>query len=90
VDTEVRADPPDAVFAGPEGIELMPSVIDRAGELLRPDGVLALEHAESHGERVLDLLRATGHWSELRDRHDLSGRPRFVTARRVGAPRTAD
>ena len=48
---EVRADPPEAVFAGPDGLGLVPAVLARAAALLRPGGRLAVEHDETHGRR---------------------------------------
>lgn len=83
VSPEVRADPPDAVFAGPDGLALMPSVIARAAELLRPDGVFAVEHDDSHGTAVPALLRADGRFTAVTAHRDLAGLPRFATARRA-------
>jgi release factor glutamine methyltransferase len=79
---EVRADPRDAVFAGADGLALMPAVLARAGELLRPGGVLALEHDESHGHTLRALLIDAGSWSAVTEHRDLAGRPRYVTAER--------
>jgi release factor glutamine methyltransferase len=83
VSPEVRADPPDAVFAGAEGLALMPSVIARAAELLRPDGAFAVEHDDTHETAVPDLLRADGRFTAITAHRDLAGLPRFATARRV-------
>jgi release factor glutamine methyltransferase len=83
VAAEVLADPRDAVFAGPDGLDLMSTVAVRAASLLRPDGVLALEHDDTHGVAVPALLAEDGRWADVVDHHDLSGRPRYVTARRV-------
>jgi release factor glutamine methyltransferase len=83
VDAEVRADPGDAVFAGPDGLALMPAVLARAGELLRPGGVLALEHDDSHGPTVPALLSADGRWRAIEGHRDLAGRPRYATAVRA-------
>jgi release factor glutamine methyltransferase len=80
VDPEVRADPPEAVFAGADGLALIPSVLARAAALLRPGGVLALEHDDTHGASVPGLLAASGDWQDIADRVDLSGRPRFAVA----------
>lgn len=77
---EVRADPDEAVFAGPDGLGLIPDVIARAAALLRPGGVLALEHDESHGAAVPKLLGGTGDWTDVADHPDLTGRPRYATA----------
>lgn len=82
VEPEVRADPDRAVFAGCDGLALMPAVIARAGELLRAGGVLALEHDDTQGVAVPALLAGDGRWHEIADHRDLSGRPRFTTAQR--------
>jgi release factor glutamine methyltransferase len=83
---EVRADPHEAVFAGADGLAVIPAVIARAAQLLRPGGRLAMEHDDTHGEGVPDLLRATGEWRDVADHRDLAGRPRYVSAVRAAAP----
>jgi len=84
VDTEVRDhDPHDAVFAGDDGLALMPGIARRAAALLRPGGRLGIEHDDTQGASLPALLRATGWFTGVIDHHDLAGRPRFVTAERV-------
>jgi release factor glutamine methyltransferase len=83
VDVEVRADPAAAVFGGQDGLALIPHVIARAAEWLRPRGLFAMEHEGSHGEVVPELLRLDGRWRDIEDRRDLTGRPRYVTAIRT-------
>ncbi|GAA3260028.1 peptide chain release factor N(5)-glutamine methyltransferase [Dactylosporangium siamense] len=84
VDVEVAVhDPHDAVFAGADGLALMPGLVRRAGDLLRPGGWLGIEHDDTQGESLPALIRATGRFAEVIDHHDLAGRPRYVTARRV-------
>ncbi|WP_375493159.1 peptide chain release factor N(5)-glutamine methyltransferase [uncultured Jatrophihabitans sp.] len=83
VGAEVRFDPPEAVFAGPEGLDLMSTVIARAAELLHSGGVLAVEHDETHAESVPALLRAHGAFVDVTDNLDLAGRPRYATATRT-------
>ncbi|MBN9618265.1 MAG: peptide chain release factor N(5)-glutamine methyltransferase, partial [Actinobacteria bacterium] len=83
VDVEVRTDPAVAVFAGPDGLAVIPDVLARAAELLRPGGRLALEHDDTHGDAVPALLRADGRWREVAAHRDLAGRPRFATAVRA-------
>ncbi len=90
VQPEVAADPADAVFAGADGLAVLPAVIARAAELLRGGGRLAVEHDETHASAMLDLMRADGRWDDIEDHADLSGRDRFATARRVGSADTAD
>ncbi len=82
VDAEVAADPPDAVFAGPEGLDLMPAVVGRAADLLRPGGLVAIEHDEGQHEALPELLARHGDFDEVCDHLDLAGRPRYVTALR--------
>jgi release factor glutamine methyltransferase len=79
-------DPAEAVFGGPDGLAVIRGVIARAAALLRPGGALAIEHDDSHGTAVPDLLRADGRYEDVEDHADLAGRPRFATARRRGAP----
>jgi release factor glutamine methyltransferase len=83
VDVEVRADPAAAVFGGVDGLALLPQVIARAAEWLRPGGLFATEHEASHGEVVPELLRLDGRWRDIADHRDLTDRPRYATAIRT-------
>ncbi|MBM9465757.1 peptide chain release factor N(5)-glutamine methyltransferase [Nakamurella leprariae] len=84
VDPEVADwDPPEAVFAGPDGLSVILPLIPVAAALLRVGGVLAIEHDDSHGEVVPELIGRRRLFAEVQDHPDLTGRPRFVTARRV-------
>jgi len=76
---EVAHDPAQAVFAGTDGLDLMPALIAVAARLLRPGGLFAVEHDDTHGEAVPALLKATGDWRAVADHPDLAGRPRFAT-----------
>lgn len=80
---EVGYDPAEALFAGADGLALMPLVLAAAARLLRPGGVLVIEHDASHSERVPAMLRKSGQWGSVSDRADLTGRPRFVRAVRA-------
>jgi release factor glutamine methyltransferase len=76
-------DPRDAVFAGPDGLAVIRPVVSTAARLLRPGGALAIEHDDTHGEAVPALLRARTVLTDVEDHEDLTGRPRFATARRA-------
>ena len=80
---EVRADPQEAVFAGSDGLDLMSTVAHRAVMLLKPGGVFAVEHDDTHGESVPALLREDGRWTGIEARRDLAGRPRYTVATRA-------
>jgi release factor glutamine methyltransferase len=75
-------DPPVAVFGGPDGLEVIRAVVSAAAALLRYGGALAIEHDDTHGEVVPELLRRRRVLAEVEEHDDLAGRPRFVTARR--------
>ncbi len=78
VAAEVAADPAEAVFAGDDGLELIPAVVARAQKALRPGGRLGIEHDESHD--LAALLEPA--FSAIERHLDLAGRPRFSTATR--------
>jgi release factor glutamine methyltransferase len=83
VPPEVRAgDPAVAVFAGPDGLAVIPAVVARATLLLRPGGAFAVEHDDTHVDAVPALLRARPELVDVMEHADLNGRPRFATARR--------
>jgi release factor glutamine methyltransferase len=76
-------DPPGAVFGGPDGLEIIRAVVGAAAALLRHDGRLAIEHDDTHGEAVPELLRRRRVLTDVEEHRDLAGRPRYATARRT-------
>lgn len=83
VDLEVRDhDPELALYGGGEdGLAVPLEIAARALELLRPEGLLLMEHADVQGESLPAALRAMG-WVDVVDHVDLNGRPRVTAARR--------
>jgi release factor glutamine methyltransferase len=77
---EISHDPDEAVFAGNDGLDLIPAVLGAAARLLRPGGFLAIEHDDSHAQTLPRLLESSGSWQTVSDHVDLAGRPRFATA----------
>ncbi|MFC4091385.1 peptide chain release factor N(5)-glutamine methyltransferase [Micromonospora sp. GCM10011541] len=75
-------DPDEAVFGGADGLAVIRPVIGRSAELLRPGGVLGVEHDDTHGRAVPELLAADGRFTAVAEHRDLVGRPRFATASR--------
>ena len=75
-------DPHHAVFGGPDGMALITAVVDHAGRLLRPGGLFAVEHDDTTSSQTVELISATGLFDDIVARQDLTGRPRFVTARK--------
>ena len=76
-------DPAEAVFGGADGLVVIRPVIGLAAVLLRPGGVVGIEHDDVHAAAVPELLRADGRFAEVVAHVDLTGRPRYATARRV-------
>jgi release factor glutamine methyltransferase len=74
-------DPHLALFSGADGLDAIRLLAVRAAALLRPGGVVGVEHADVQGESVPALFSAVGCWTEVRDHPDLTGRARFTTAR---------
>jgi release factor glutamine methyltransferase len=74
VPLDVLAEPEMALVGGPEGDEVLASVAREAWEWLSPDGVVACEISEFHGDRTADLFARYS----PRIGADLSGRDRYV------------
>ncbi|HEY7042909.1 MAG TPA: peptide chain release factor N(5)-glutamine methyltransferase [Nocardioidaceae bacterium] len=88
VDVEVRDfDPALALWSGDDGLDAIRLVAHQAAELLVDGGLVTCEHADVQGESAPRVFVDSGLWCDVRDHPDLTGRPRFVTARRV--PRAA-
>jgi len=78
-------DPGVALWAGEDGLDVVRLVEWAARRLLRPGGLLVVEHSDRQGETAPAFLRAQGGWEDVADHRDLAGRDRFVTGRRAGA-----
>ncbi len=80
-------DPEIALFSGDDGLDAVRVLTGVAARLLRPDGWVACEHAELQARSVPELFLRHGGYTLVRDHRDLTGRPRFTTARRRAEPR---
>lgn len=79
-DIEVKLhDPQIALYGGADGMQVMRLVSQSAKRLLLPGGSLVVEHADSQGQQVCELLLADG-WNNVLSHKDLTGRDRAVTA----------
>ncbi|AZG44757.1 peptide chain release factor N(5)-glutamine methyltransferase [Gordonia insulae] len=79
---EVAHDPAEAVFAGADGMSVITPMLTVIAGMLRPGGVVGLEHDDSTSDAVVAAMSVTGAFVDVRAHRDLAGRPRFVTARR--------
>jgi len=79
-DIEVRDfDPKLALYGGKDGMDIMRLVSASGKRLLHPGGTLIVEHADSQGAQVCQLLLADG-WRQVESLKDLTGRDRAVIA----------
>ncbi|MCS5478993.1 peptide chain release factor N(5)-glutamine methyltransferase [Corynebacterium sp. YIM 101645] len=83
LDVEVYADPPQAVFAGESGMDVIEAMAPAIHALLRPGGAVGIEHDDTTSPEVQDVLAAHGGFRDIAVLHDLTGRARFVTASKV-------
>jgi len=78
---EVRGhDPREALDGGPDGLEVLRTVISGAPSALVGGGRLFLEIGAGQEEAVLGLLGSDERWIDPAVRHDLTDRPRFAIA----------
>ena len=77
-------DPQLALFSGPDGLDMIRSLERTAFRLLRPGSWVAVEHSDQQGGAVQRIFLEERGWAEAADHRDLTGRPRFVTARKEG------
>lgn len=84
-DAEVlEHDPPRALYGGgADGMEIPRAVIERARELLSPGGLLVMEHADVQGGAAREAAESIGGFEQIRTAEDLTGRDRFLVARRA-------
>jgi release factor glutamine methyltransferase len=82
VEPEARDhDPELALWSSGGGLDAIRAIEARASRLLRPAGVIGVEHADVQGGSAPAVFTESGRWADVRDHHDLADRPRFLTAR---------
>jgi release factor glutamine methyltransferase len=83
LEVEVRDHDPEVALygGGADGLAVPRQVVVAAARLLRPGGLLVVEHSDVQQAALLRVL-ASGPWDDAAGSADLTGRPRYVTARR--------
>ncbi|MDX3612770.1 peptide chain release factor N(5)-glutamine methyltransferase [Streptomyces europaeiscabiei] len=76
-------DPELALFSGEDGLDLIRGIERTAHRLLRPGGVVVIEHADTQGGQVPWIFTEERGWADAADHPDLNNRPRFATARKA-------
>jgi release factor glutamine methyltransferase len=72
-------DPEIALFAGEDGLDVIRLVEQAARRLLKPGGLVVVEHSDRQGVTAPEVF---ADWDEVADHKDLTGRDRYVTARK--------
>jgi release factor glutamine methyltransferase len=78
---DVRFEPRTALASGPDGLDAIRAIVERAPAYLESGGWLLLEHGYDQGEAVPALLRAAG-YEEVFMTRDLAGQARVSGGRR--------
>lgn len=85
LDPEVAShDPAHALFGGPDGMAVIGPLVANAARWLKRGGLLAVEHDDSTADATAGVIKSAGVFGEVTAHRDLTGRPRFVTARATG------
>jgi release factor glutamine methyltransferase len=80
IDLEVQLHEPSmSLYGGLDGLDVVRQILGRAMKLLKPGGLLVMEHADSQSRAISKLLLAEG-WIEIITRADLAGKDRMIAA----------
>jgi release factor glutamine methyltransferase len=80
IDLEVQLHEPSmSLYGGVDGLDVVRQISVRAMELLKPGGVLVMEHADTQSRAIGELLLAEG-WLQVEARADLAGKDRMISA----------
>jgi release factor glutamine methyltransferase len=75
-------EPPLALLSGDNGLAATRAIIRDASAVLEPGGLLALEVDTRRASLVAEATATDGHYRDVAVHLDLTGRERFVLARR--------
>jgi release factor glutamine methyltransferase len=73
-------DPATALWSGSDGLDAIRVIERAAARLLRPGGLVAVEHGAPQGAEVYWVFAEENGWRQTRNHRDLAGRDRFITA----------
>ena len=80
---ELRHEPASALFAGPDGTDVLRAIAARVGEVLAPGGAVLVELDPRQADAMSAWLREAG-LVAINVHRDVAGRPRVVSARKDG------
>jgi len=73
-------EPPAALYSGADGLDAIRVIEHAARRLLRPGGMVAVEHGAQQGTGVYWVFAEENGWTRTTNHTDLAGLDRFVTA----------
>ena len=76
-------EPELALFSGDDGMQAIARIISGAADVVLPGGFLVIEIDSRRAARAQALAATDGRWSDVQLRPDLTGRERFLAARRL-------
>jgi release factor glutamine methyltransferase len=80
IDFEVQLHEPNmSLYGGVDGLDVVRQISNRALKLLKPGGLLVMEHADTQSNAIRKLLLGQG-WLEIEARADLAGKDRMISA----------
>jgi release factor glutamine methyltransferase len=77
---DLRHEPVDALVAGADGLDAIRTLAADCGKILKPGGILLIEHGTDQRDDVACILVASG-WTDISNHKDFSGHPRVTAAR---------
>ena len=82
---EVREyEPPAALFAGEDGLQIVRRLVVQAAAALARDGILVFEFGAGQDDAVRSIVRAVSSLTLLELKHDLQDIPRAAVAQKTG------
>ena len=82
---EVRGyEPPAALFAGEDGLQIVRRLVVQAAAALARDGILVFEFGAGQDDAVRSIVRAVSSLTLLELKHDLQDIPRAAVAQKTG------
>ena len=82
IDLEVQLHEPSmSLYGGVDGLDVVRQISSRALKLLKPGGLLVMEHADTQSGAIGELLLGQG-WLEIETRADLAGKDRMISAQK--------
>jgi release factor glutamine methyltransferase len=79
---ELRHEPASALFAGPDGTDVLRAIATQVGEVLAPGGAVLVELDPRQADAMIGWFREGG-FVEIGAHRDAAGRQRVVSARRA-------